>query len=358
VASLSATPSSLARDEEEGLLNETCKDGVDDDASESKCSCFAAAALFAFIFSLAALGLVALVAYDKWGNPIRQMQSDAFHQEANVSEWITPHATTSANARFATTLPPSETVTPAAQQENGIAARSTTGALSARTATTLLPSKTTAATSAEISRDAPKFAFHFSGGDWSTGASTNQFATWNVADDAQEKAPDASASALRGGSAKSTPAHRGASEQPPSSSLMLHSERATTTAPRQPSTSPSAQLEHRGPKKAPSYAGPGACTTGHNWQLWLHGGAREFQKDMNVCATQCLGDSSCTGDCFSKRQGYSAMCARCMGDLASCSRDNCMFQCIGGKSDGCSSCVRENCEPQYQSCAGINLDKI
>ena len=58
---------------------------------------------------------------------------------------------------------------------------------------------------------------------------------------------------------------------------------------------------------------------------WESTGKAAFKKDMNECGLQCFGAGQCVTDCLAARHPtYSAGCAGCHGDLAQCTRDQCL----------------------------------
>ena len=66
--------------------------------------------------------------------------------------------------------------------------------------------------------------------------------------------------------------------------------------------------------------------------------------DDQATLLQCLKDNT----------GLSDGCVECFGGLLDCTIKACPFQCMGGKTPECMSCMEQSCYPDYITCSGVN----
>lgn len=124
---------------------------------------------------------------------------------------------------------------------------------------------------------------------------------------------------------------------------------------------PAAATAIQAPGNASS--GEGAAVTGDcnatehaMWQatVWVpETGGQLFSSTMSTCGRSCWGQRGCTEDCVTKALGYHRPCTPCFSGLAVCMMGHCMWQCVGGESEGCKQCGRENCRPGFTTCSGF-----
>merc|ERR1719401_78414 len=74
---------------------------------------------------------------------------------------------------------------------------------------------------------------------------------------------------------------------------------------------------------------------------------------MIACGHSSLGNKDRATKCMSGKEGYSSDCAGCFGDTISCTASKCWTKCIGGESQQCKQCVKDNCDAALSSCSGI-----
>ena len=74
---------------------------------------------------------------------------------------------------------------------------------------------------------------------------------------------------------------------------------------------------------------------------------------MTTCGTKCFGASACVAKCIMGKEGYSADCSACFGDLGACTEKHCLSKCIGGASKACADCQDEYCVTPWVNCTGI-----
>lgn len=74
---------------------------------------------------------------------------------------------------------------------------------------------------------------------------------------------------------------------------------------------------------------------------------------LDDCGKGCWGAGPCTSRCV-ERTGLSAECARCMGDVTTCTKAHCMRRCaLDPDGVPCRSCSAEECGPAYYACVGL-----
>lgn len=139
---------------------------------------------------------------------------------------------------------------------------------------------------------------------------------------------------------------------------------SVTTTPPAPAPKPGTQAsagadegtaaeQHQQPEPR---AASGHCMGEADQKLWQGGANESFDTDMTGCATGCLGASGCVSHCMRRKVGYTNSCSDCIGGLSSCSAAKCWWQCMGGRSAGCTACAKQQCTPHFQHCSGLELD--
>merc|ERR1712113_955617 len=82
-----------------------------------------------------------------------------------------------------------------------------------------------------------------------------------------------------------------------------------------------------------------------------------FKTDEKSCALQCGGQNPCTGDCMSRKVGYSHDCGQCFGALSACVVRHCVVapgNCgVNPNGSSCQSCTNQHCTPAFESCTGF-----
>ncbi len=75
------------------------------------------------------------------------------------------------------------------------------------------------------------------------------------------------------------------------------------------------------------------------------------------CALSCLLSSdvaTCGSDCVADNTDLSDDCSDCFGEIIACTASNCAFQCgLDAEGEACASCREENCNDDFEQCAGI-----
>merc|ERR1711939_1066786 len=98
----------------------------------------------------------------------------------------------------------------------------------------------------------------------------------------------------------------------------------------------------------------GACSNDADQAAWKSHKAT-FEDDMSACGKKCLGAKSCVTSCIQGKDSYSSGCSSCFGDMAQCTKDNCMLKCINGNSPACKTCVQKSgCVSKFTACSGIS----
>ncbi len=59
----------------------------------------------------------------------------------------------------------------------------------------------------------------------------------------------------------------------------------------------------------------------------------------------------CVADCMTKKDGFTAACATCWGQVVDCGIAHCATQCFNPNSAGCKTCTDTNCTPAFDTCA-------
>jgi len=98
-----------------------------------------------------------------------------------------------------------------------------------------------------------------------------------------------------------------------------------------------------------------SCTSADT-KIWDSVGKKDFQSDEKSCAMQCGGQNPCTGNCMSRKRGYSHACGQCFGDLSSCVVAHCVVapgNCgVNSSGEACQKCTNQYCTPAFESCTG------
>jgi len=84
-----------------------------------------------------------------------------------------------------------------------------------------------------------------------------------------------------------------------------------------------------------------------------------FALTWEKCGHDSWGSTEATTQCIMK--AYPSMtqsCVSCFGNYAGCARSNCWFQCIGGSTPRCESCVKESCAQTLEVCTGVSYYKL
>ena len=74
---------------------------------------------------------------------------------------------------------------------------------------------------------------------------------------------------------------------------------------------------------------------------------------MRKCALDCLGEEVCATDCVRKELEVSKACSACFGANIKCTMKKCALQCIDPESDKCLKCQEDNCNEDFEDCAGL-----
>jgi hypothetical protein len=103
-------------------------------------------------------------------------------------------------------------------------------------------------------------------------------------------------------------------------------------------------------------AAAGACTNDADKTI-IEGDKAGLQKKVGDCATKYLGQDGPTNDCIKEQTGLSADCSKCFGDEVSCAVKNCMNECLADQqSQACTDCRAKNCDPAFETCAGLSAN--
>merc|ERR1711904_515245 len=101
----------------------------------------------------------------------------------------------------------------------------------------------------------------------------------------------------------------------------------------------------------------GACMNEMDQDVWTGSGKGSFGSDLRRCGMQCLANGGpCVSTCFQKDPGYSVDCSDCIGEMAECTKNNCLGDCISGNDAKCSQCVNAKCKPAFTQCSGLSGD--
>merc|ERR1719183_839841 len=82
------------------------------------------------------------------------------------------------------------------------------------------------------------------------------------------------------------------------------------------------------------------CTDADTTKWNGDAGHATWQSQMTSCGTTCLGKASCVTTCM-QGAGWSNGCSGCFGDLAGCTASHCLVKCMGGRSPGCVTCLKD-----------------
>merc|ERR1712139_196790 len=108
-------------------------------------------------------------------------------------------------------------------------------------------------------------------------------------------------------------------------------------------------------------AAAGKCTDADSSKWKADTNHAAWQKDMTSCGTKCLGRASCVSSCMAG-DGWSTGCAGCFGDLAGCTAQHCLTKCVGGRTPGCVSCLKDaGCDKAAfgaDSCTGFDAPSV
>ena len=100
-------------------------------------------------------------------------------------------------------------------------------------------------------------------------------------------------------------------------------------------------------------AGELAACDNENDILILADGQADLTETMKDCALSCLGEEACAKECVIKELGVSNDCAGCFGANIACTMKNCALHCMDPNNDKCAECQEENCNADFNECAGL-----
>ena len=69
-----------------------------------------------------------------------------------------------------------------------------------------------------------------------------------------------------------------------------------------------------------------------------------LSSDINACFEGCIAEAL---------PQMSAGCVGCFADQSTCVSNNCFFTCAFGSEADCEACVAQNCQADFEVCAGI-----
>ena len=69
-----------------------------------------------------------------------------------------------------------------------------------------------------------------------------------------------------------------------------------------------------------------------------------LSSDINACFEGCIAEAL---------PQMSAGCVGCFADQSTCVSNNCFFACAFGSEADCEACVAQNCQADFETCAGI-----
>jgi len=96
------------------------------------------------------------------------------------------------------------------------------------------------------------------------------------------------------------------------------------------------------------------CTNHADQAVWKGGAKDDFNEFMNACGQKCMGQEVCTETCIQEKQAFTQNCVKCFGQLTTCSKNKCAFQCMGKPhSKKCAKCVKKYCDADFVDCSGI-----
>jgi len=101
----------------------------------------------------------------------------------------------------------------------------------------------------------------------------------------------------------------------------------------------------------------GACTNSTDKSIVNH--QNRTAKAIGECGKECFITSDlehCVSDCAVSSLNISNECASCFGVQATCTKKNCMLNCLDPTSAGCKVCSLHYCGAALESCTGIPLN--
>jgi hypothetical protein len=102
-------------------------------------------------------------------------------------------------------------------------------------------------------------------------------------------------------------------------------------------------------------SGDGVCENENDCPIVSSGEARTAAQD---CGIGCVADADpdqCASDCVVAESGLSVECAACYVGIVTCSRENCLTQCLGDAAGmECMQCqVDAGCRAAFDECSGL-----
>jgi hypothetical protein len=83
-----------------------------------------------------------------------------------------------------------------------------------------------------------------------------------------------------------------------------------------------------------------------------------FDIELRRCGFQCITSADvigCVSSCMQLSPGYSAGCSNCIGELAQCTKQNCLLICLDPtKRAECESCAGKHCCADFVTCSGVD----
>lgn len=96
-----------------------------------------------------------------------------------------------------------------------------------------------------------------------------------------------------------------------------------------------------------------ACQNTADLALWADDGCKDFQEELGDCGRENINNQKGVEKCMKDNHDYSQKCLNCMGKMAICAGEKCMFKCLFGNSDGCKTCMDSNCTEDFNKCSGF-----
>lgn len=111
----------------------------------------------------------------------------------------------------------------------------------------------------------------------------------------------------------------------------------------------------------------GACNNNRDKRIAINPYNEDFAATLAACAAASLANTKETSQCIQEDYpGLSQTCAQCFGQVAYCTKENCLFDCMfNRKSPKCLQCSDDYCrKPSAQNsfslitCTGLTPEQL
>lgn len=105
-------------------------------------------------------------------------------------------------------------------------------------------------------------------------------------------------------------------------------------------------------------AGPLTDACDNTADIDVLGTATDIDSVSQTCTVGCIATpplGACAATCIETELGISAGCATCFGTYSACLVNNCTICALNASGNLCQTCLANNCNGPFETCAGVPL---